>query len=252
MTKNLYSSDFYKNRDAATSESAHIVLGHVLGMLPPIRSVVDLGCGVGAWLRVIKENFEVEDVLGIDGDWVDMSMLSIPRDCFRSANLGTRQDFSKRYDLAISLECAEHIEPGCAPAFVSSLVEAANFVLFSAAIPGQGGVGHVNEQWPSYWANLFRQHHYQAFDCVRPALWQDERVSLQYRQNTILFVKDSQSSLLSREARAARCVHDPLPLVHPALFESKLLRLHPSILASVRLVVAAVKRRLWRKAEVAR
>jgi hypothetical protein len=96
---------------------------------------------------------------------------------------------SERFDLAISLEVAEHLPRRSASGFVRSLCQLAPIVLFSAAVPGQGGEHHVNEQWPEYWRQAFANHHFVMFDPFRPLLWHDERVAFYYRQNLFLFIR---------------------------------------------------------------
>ena len=73
--------------------------------------------------------------------------------------------------------------------FVADLVALAPVVLFSAAIPGQGGTDHINEQWQDYWARLFAKHDYVALDFLRLKFWNDSRIEWWYRQNIILYVR---------------------------------------------------------------
>jgi hypothetical protein len=116
----------------------------------------------------------------------------------------------RRFDLAMSLEVAEHLPESSAAGFVESLVAAAPAVLFSAAIPFQGGWHHVNEQWPEYWALLFKQHRYFALDCLRSAFWDNPRTCWWYAQNMVLFLRHDHF-LWARHTPAS-----PLPaLVHP-------------------------------------
>jgi hypothetical protein len=70
-------------------------------------------------------------------------------------------------------------------------------VLFSAAIPFQGGNYHQNEQWPDYWAALFKRHDYLPIDCIRRQVWQNNDVAWWYAQNTFLY------------AHTARLQNDP-------------------------------------------
>jgi hypothetical protein len=90
--------------------------------------------------------------------------------------------------LAVSLEVGEHLPAASANVFIESLCRAAPVVLFSAAIPGQGGTHHINEQWPEYWRQLFAKQNFRMFDPFRPLLWHDERIVFYYRQNMFLFV----------------------------------------------------------------
>src|SRR5205814_7183236 len=78
-------------------------------------------------------------------------------------------------------------------------------------------VRHINEQWPSYWARLFNAHDFVPVDALRPAIWADERVAFWYRQNTILYARDSRVGSLRGLARQPG-ITDQLDLVHPALY----------------------------------
>ncbi|MDW8444469.1 MAG: hypothetical protein RML45_09315 [Acetobacteraceae bacterium] len=126
-------------------------------------------------------------------------------------------DLDRRFDLALSLEVAEHLPPERAAGFVADLVRLAPAVLFSAAIPLQGGTNHVNERWQAFWAGLFASHGYRAFDVIRPRVWDDPRVEPWYRQNTVLFLADGHPET-ERVAKAERDAPRPLSVVHPAVF----------------------------------
>jgi predicted transcriptional regulator YdeE len=172
---------FYKDRHRRTLYSANKVLEIVIDTLPEIHSAVVFGCGVGTWLSVLKSH-GVSELQGLDGPWVKSELLEIPQNSFRQINFEEPIELDKRYDLAITLEVAEHLTDAVADKFVSSLVRASDFILFSAAIPHQGGDGHVNEQWPDYWSNLFAQKGYVALDFIRSKIWDDRKVPIWYRQ----------------------------------------------------------------------
>jgi hypothetical protein len=180
-----YSSSFFATQQEGSVESADIVIPIVLSLFKA-TSVVDVGCGVGGWLQVF-ERHGINDYLGVDGAYVPREMLKILPDKFLAAELTTLTDIGRRFDLACSLEVAEHLPEECAENFVAMLVRAAPVVLFSAAIPRQGGTAHLNEQWPTYWANLFAQHRYVAVDCVRPAIYENDHIEWWYRQNILVF-----------------------------------------------------------------
>ena len=166
---------------------------------------MDFGCGAGAWLDTFKRS-GVEDVLGLDSDDLPMDMLRIPADQFKVADLRSIPDMDRRFDIACSLEVAEHLPNSSAEPFVRALVDAAPVVLFSAAVPGQGGTGHVNEQWQSYWAHLFATHGYVAVDCILPAIYRDTRVMWWYRQNMLVFCRPD------RVPERQRVITDPYEL----------------------------------------
>ena len=183
----------------------------------PARSIVDVGCGLGAWLAVFREH-GVEDLLGYDGPWVDRSRLLITPGEFRAADLSEPLEAERSFDLAVCLEVAHLLEPERARGFVEDLASLADVVLFSAGIPGQGGFHHVNEQWPSYWADLFRSRDYVSTDPFRVALWEQPDVKWWFAQNIVCYATPSALERLPGLART-RCKTAPLPLVHPGCLE---------------------------------
>ena len=197
--------------------SAEVVVPLVVQLLHP-RSVVDVGCGIGTWLTVFEAQ-GVTDFCGLDGEYVGEAALEIPADRFVATDLQSRVDLDRRFDLAVSLEVAEHLPEQSAAGFVESLTRLAPVVMFSAAIPHQGGIGHVNEQWPEYWQELFRQHDFLSVDCVRPLIWENPDVRVWYAQNTLMFVErghlEANPSLQSEYERAK---DRPLSIVHPTMF----------------------------------
>ncbi|MCB1895620.1 MAG: methyltransferase domain-containing protein [Zoogloeaceae bacterium] len=212
-----YAHDFYSHRHRQTRHAARTVLSIVLELLPPVRSAIDLGCGVGTWLAALRE-FGTTDVRGLDGPWVDPALLQIPQQDFQVADFEKPIVHRQRYDLAISLEVAEHIPESGAGRFVDALVGASDFVLFSAAIPFQGGVGHVNEQWPDYWAAMFADRGHVALDIVRSKIWDDESIPFWYRQNILLFASRDKVSRLAPTVGHVATHTFPIALVHPELY----------------------------------
>jgi hypothetical protein len=211
----IYDEAFYRSIGDEGVVTANEVVPLVVGLLGPIERVLDLGCGVGSWLSVFKEH-GARHVHGVDGEYVPREQLRIRPDEFEPADLSAGYLATKPYDLAMSLEVAEHLPATSATNFVGSLTAAAPAVLFSAAIPGQGGTGHVNEQWPDYWAALFAEQGYLPIDVVRPAIWSTPGVSSCIAQNTLLYVRASiiEHSPALTEARAATR-DQQLSLVHP-------------------------------------
>ena len=116
--------------------------------------------------------------------------------------------------MAISLEVAEHLPETAAAGFVASLCRHADVVLFSAAIPAQGGDNHINEQWQSYWAKLFAQEGFEVFDLVRPRFWSEGRIPFWYRQNMLLYVSDKAESL-QQKLNCPRGGDICIDMVHP-------------------------------------
>jgi 2-polyprenyl-3-methyl-5-hydroxy-6-metoxy-1,4-benzoquinol methylase len=184
-TDKAYDSLFFNSIESGSLQSAQIVVPIVLDLISP-RSVVDVGCGRGAWLKAFQEN-GVPDVFGLDGSYVDVEKLLIDRERFSPTDLAGPFTIEKTYDLAVCLEVAEHLPAKAAAGLVASLTKAAPAILFSAAVPGQSGTAHINEQWPSYWTKLFARHEFCRLDPVRRKVVCDERVDWWYRQNTYLY-----------------------------------------------------------------
>lgn len=152
---------------------------------------------------------------GYDGPHV--TQLCIPKDRFAAVDLRQPLPADRKFDLAISCEVAEHLPVTSAATLVGTLTSLSDVALFSAAIPGQGGVRHVNEQWPAYWQALFRARNYSAYDLIRPRIWNDDRVEVWYRQNTVLYVADSAASRYHLPEKTP----EVRGMVHPELYESQ-------------------------------
>jgi SAM-dependent methyltransferase len=194
--------------------SAEVVVPLVLRFVPA-TSVVDVGCGDGTWLAVFRQH-GVDEILGLDGDYVGAELLQISRDRFQECDLTKPFEIGRSFDLAVSLEVAEHLPAESASVFVECLTRLVHAVLFSAAIPYQVGVNHLNEQWPDKWAELFQHHGYVPVDMIRRNVWRNEAVEPWYAQNTLLFArKDVLESNAALKAEFERTDPNQLSLVHP-------------------------------------
>ncbi|WP_170762281.1 class I SAM-dependent methyltransferase [Ruegeria lacuscaerulensis] len=151
------------------------------------KSVIDVGCGVGFLLA----EFESRDreICGVEGDWLEETAIKFSRNALVRADLERPFSMDRKFDLCVSTEVAEHLEPDRAESFVVDLTCLSDVVLFSAAIAGQGGTGHKNEQWQDYWANLFYAQGYAFYDAFRPNLWTDPLVMDWFKQNLMVFVR---------------------------------------------------------------
>ena len=211
-----YDRRYHADHRAGSLASAQAMVPHIVRLLRP-QSVVDVGCGVGAWLSVFSEH-GVSDFLGVDSDDVPHEQLMIPPSRFLASDLSAPLQLDRTFDLALSLEVAEHVPPGAAETFVDTLVRLAPVVVFSAAIPLQGGTGHVNERWQTYWARLFSARGLLAVDALRAGVWDDQRIDWWYRQNTIVYVRQDRLGDDPALGEARRRTGDRmLDVVHPVL-----------------------------------
>jgi cyclopropane fatty-acyl-phospholipid synthase-like methyltransferase len=191
----IYDDEFYQSQSDSSYVSALSVVPKIIEIFQ-VNSVVDVGCGVGTWLRAFNEN-GVSDVFGIDGDYVNTSQLLVSEDKFHAHDLSKPLHMNRKFDCCISLEVAEHLPPSSSEDFVASLTRLSDVVLFSAAIPNQGGVMHINERWQSYWVQLFLDHGYVPHCDIRKYFWNDVNVSDWYRQNLLVFVNEKNIEPLS-------------------------------------------------------
>jgi len=181
--------DDYKHKDEVdgATRAANRIAPLILKLAPGIRSVVDLGGGTGAWLQVLH-NLGVETIQLYDVPEAALDLL-IERSCFQAVDLNKRVPPLTRFDLAVCVECAEHLRPKRALPLVKWLTSAADIVIFSAAIPGQPGKGHINARLPEYWQALFRQCGYTRCDVLRGSIVSDSSIPYWYRQNLFVFTK---------------------------------------------------------------
>jgi cyclopropane fatty-acyl-phospholipid synthase-like methyltransferase len=172
---------------AARIASALKCLKLVRGLLP-IDSVIDFGCGIGAWLHA-AQTLGAQSVIGLEGKWIRGCDTVVDQDRIEVVDLASESPtFSKEFDLAMSIEVAEHLPETAADGFCSSMVSASDHILFSAAIPGQGGIGHCNEQPLPYWVTKFWQRGYVPIEPIRPYIATDRSIHPWLRQNLIMFV----------------------------------------------------------------
>jgi SAM-dependent methyltransferase len=220
MQSQVYNSNFFASQSSGSINSAREVLKIVKDLIQP-ESVVDIGCGLGTWLKAWLE-LGVTEVLGVDGDYVKKDRLLIPRSRFRAMDLSAPTAIDAQFDLVQSLEVAEHLPERVADTFVSFLCSLGSVILFGAAIPFQGGTNHVNEQWPEYWADKFSARGFVTVDAIRGCIWHNPNVDLWYRQNTLIFVRPDRHRML--DGLRGQPVVPPqgsLSKVHPGLWLEK-------------------------------
>lgn len=209
----MYDQGFYDLIRDGTRRSARVVVPLIcdaIGGVP--ETMVDVGCGEGWWaLEFAKMGSRV---VGMDGAYVEGSPLT---ERFVAADLDqTLPKLSYPCDLALSLEVAEHLIPARSDSFVGDLCWYAPIVVFSAAVPGQGGVGHINERYMAEWAEMFNKRGYAVSGALRWTIWDDDRIEPWYRQNLMVAVREPRHlttpmpRLFGRDVASA-----PISAIHP-------------------------------------
>lgn len=220
-----YDAEFYADQLEGSRRSANALLARLFEVYRP-PSVIDVGCGRGVWLSAAA-TLGCSELRGFDGDWVKETELVDDRICFSSVDLEKALTVGKRYGLCISVEVAEHLSGPRAKGYVRDLCSASDVVLFSAAIPGQGGTNHINERWQTEWVAEFAANGYECFDIFRGWAWRNQEVDFWYRQNAFLYVNRLSEVSIKRDQ--LRLMESPThDVVHPELYEIKQSRLAAS------------------------
>ncbi len=240
-----YSEKFFRALEAGSLQSAKEIVPLVVEFLRP-ASVVDVGCGTGAWLSVFREQ-EIEDILGIDGDYVNLGSMLIPKEAFQSYDLTRPLVINRKFDLVVSLEVAEHLPSNCAETFVESLTRLGSVVMFSAAIPYQGGQNHVNEQWQDYWRILFNEKGYEVVDFIRKKVWDNPKVETWFAQNTLLYVERDYMKKNSTIHEEWKKNSSPLSVVHPRSYESYVLLNNIGLKRTLKAMPRMILEKIFRK-----
>lgn len=223
--RTVYNPSFFAAQAAGSHIAASIILPLLFRSWRP-ASVLDIGCGVGAWCAAALD-LGVPSCRGLDGAELEPGQLRIPDELFIAHDLMQPLPGGLHAELAICVEVAEHLPGHRAASFVEDLTRIADMVLFSAAIPYQGGTGHLNEHWLEYWAQHFSAHGYVAIDAVRNACWHDRRIPVWYRQNMMVFAPPDIAASRLRMAPAPN--QNALSIVHPEMYLQALHRVPPTV-----------------------
>lgn len=190
------------------SIAAEIVLPLVFNLVD-VASVVDVGCGTGTWMLTAKR-LGINDFIGIDGVYMNEENLVIEKDKFLKVDIGKKFQINRRFDLAISLEVAEHLPFESSDTFINNIVNLSDNILFSAATLGQGGQNHLNEQPINFWIKKFENKGYTFHDIIRPQIWENNDIEFWYKQNIIFFSKNKISYDIESIPKIINVIHPEL------------------------------------------
>lgn len=207
----IYSQEFYESIRKGIVDSAQEIVPVIYEIVKP-QSEIDVGCGEGFWLEEFRKCGDVR-VVGIEGGILNR----IEGIEFRQHDMDQPLLDSERFDLVVSLEVAEHLKAESADIFVDSLCGLGDNILFSAAIPGQGGMQHANEQWPEYCVVRFQVRGYVASSYFRWRFWNSPHVEYWYSQNMVFLAKRVRGSWVQFFAEPYDKVD---AVVHPRMWNS--------------------------------
>lgn len=190
-------------RNQHTAQGAMVALPVLLHGVEA-RSLIDVGCGTGTWLRAALE-MGISDACGVDGIRLPQDQLHVPVAMIHTCDLRDDWYLGRRFDVVLCLEVAEHLPSESAEAFIRKLTDCGDRIIFSAACSWQGGQNHVNAQWPAYWQALFNANGYACRDNLRWKLWEDDRIEPWYRQN--IFLAEKNNTAAGNERRIPAVVH---------------------------------------------
>ncbi len=219
----IYNQSFYDEQRQASLDAAGKFLPFLFNYYKP-QSVIDIGCGIGTWLKVCQD-LGIENIQGVDINTIESSLLLVPRESIRQLDLtkvplGNNFDINSRYDFLICLEVAEHLEPTVSQDFIEFLTSLSDVIMFSAAIPYQVGTNHINCKPFDFWIELFKKNGFKCLDLFRPRFMLDSSISSWwYSQNAFLYVRESKLK--------------EIPVLQPFISEKPIMYSHPCIVQNI-------------------
>lgn len=210
--KTIYNENFYKGIQLSSLAGAKKIVPFINFLFPNVKTVVDIGCGTGAFLSQFAKYGK--SIKGYDfGDGLKNNLI-IDKVNFAEHDLTTIMQVDQRVDLCMSLEVAEHIDKNYEDIFIQNLISFSDIILFSAAIPNQMGTNHINCQWPNHWCRIFSKYGYSCYDILRPIFWEDNEIPWWYRQNIMLFINSNSKVEIDKNYTNL----NGMALIHPKNF----------------------------------
>ena len=218
--RHVYDEGFFDYIEAGAGRSARAIVRLAHDALRP-TSILDVGCGRGIWLAEWMSH-GVTDIQGLDGAYLRPDRLVIPPERFTPHDLSRAFALGRRFDLVQALEVAEHLPEASADALIESLTDHGDVILFSAAVPGQGGEYHVNEQPPRYWREKFARCGYAVYDPWRLELRSATGVEPWYRYNLLVYASPRGEARLPARIRESRLAEGtPIPDIAPMWWRAR-------------------------------
>jgi SAM-dependent methyltransferase len=150
------------------------------------QTILDVGCGTGISLEYfLQKNI---DAIGIENSRLAINKSPVSEKIIRH-NLKREMNLKRKFDLVWCFEVIEHIHPRFEPIFLNTLIRHSDRIIISAAIPGQGGHGHFNEQLPEYWVKRFSALRFKLNEDMTECL---KNIDEMHAKNMLVFEKEAQ------------------------------------------------------------
>jgi len=207
----LYQEDYFVE---GIFETDYASIANLISKTYQPKTIVEFGCGPGHLTRELdKINI---NVTAIDG-FSSPEFKNTQKITFTKVDLNDQKALeqflgNKKFDLAICTEVGEHLNPASSEHLIKYLTQSAPVVIFSAAVPGQGGHGHINCQPREFWHDLFTSNGFRLIDSFRQKLRDNEKLAMWYKLNMLDYVskdykltenEDVIRNLLSSESYAS-------------------------------------------------
>jgi SAM-dependent methyltransferase len=185
--QDIYDSDYFERYvEPLASASAPVMAESIVAEFNP-ASVVDVGCGTGALLAALQR--AGLECLGLDYSEASLRMAQARGLRVEKLDLCSASPGPRHFDVAISVEVAEHLPERCVDRYVDYLCHLAPAIVFTAATPGQGGWAHLNEQPHEFWIAKFRDRGFELVQEVSERWrhqWKRSNVAWFYHTNVMI------------------------------------------------------------------
>ena len=184
-----YSKAFYDSVTSRAALAADMASEHLCRAIN-FRSIIDIGCGEGIWLKTFAEKSSAAELVAVDlpgSTFKGLASIKSKIECIATDLANTTQLPNRIFDLVICVEVIEHVSKEYMVALLDYVTKHSIFLLFSGAVPGQGGTHHVNEQPMTYWHKQLASRGFVQMDIVRPLLMQQNGVPFYYQNNVFLY-----------------------------------------------------------------
>lgn len=212
-------SDYKFAHTSRNLNSARLIIKEVLPFLTGVDSILDLGCGMGTWTKSLEE-LGFSNILMVDHPSLPVTdLVNENKGSFTGVDLESGFPPANHFDLIMCIEVLEHFHEKRAIDIFNYITKHTDLVLFSAAIPGQSGEGHINCRRHNYWHKQFAAQGFHFFDGFKTSILNDDSINYWLRQNMFIYYTDRQQF---RFDGLQNITNNEFELVHNKILERKM------------------------------